>query len=133
MWRSLTPGDLDVIGDLFIRGASALLYWYLFVSTGSIWPAVANHALDNSTEIFELQLALVLVTAVTLLVLRRRHPYGTAPPAASQGPDSGISCSPSPDRPEVTTAQRRRCSVRRAAEQAVASLRLTRPCKELSP
>ncbi|MGL5927566.1 MAG: lysostaphin resistance A-like protein [Dermatophilaceae bacterium] len=75
--------DIDYVGALFIRVLSALLYWYLYVSTGSIWPAVAYHALHNSIEIFELQLAVMLAVTIVLVMLHRRRLREGMLPASS--------------------------------------------------
>ncbi|MGL4177039.1 MAG: lysostaphin resistance A-like protein [Dermatophilaceae bacterium] len=75
--------DGDVVTGLFIRVVSALLYWYLYVSTGSIWPAVAYHAFHNSIGIYELKLTVMLVLTIVLVVLHRRRPREEAAPTPS--------------------------------------------------
>jgi membrane protein implicated in regulation of membrane protease activity len=66
-----------------VQFVSALVYWYLCAATGSIGPAVAHHALHNSLEILELQIAVLLLVVLALAILHRRRPRGRNEATAS--------------------------------------------------
>jgi membrane protease YdiL (CAAX protease family) len=86
--------DLDELRSLVVQIVAGLVMWFLLATTGSIWPAIAYHALHNSIGIPELQWALTLIAAVALVVLHRRrprHPGEAALPASARDtrPSSG--------------------------------------------
>jgi membrane protease YdiL (CAAX protease family) len=76
------PLDLSEPGTLAGRATAALMVWWVYARTGSLWPAVTAHALFNSVfAVFPL--GEILVTGVLIVVVaaevidRRRRSGGT--------------------------------------------------------
>ncbi|MGL4177027.1 MAG: lysostaphin resistance A-like protein [Dermatophilaceae bacterium] len=58
----------------------AFVLWALYAVTGSIWPGVAYHALNNCLEFAVLQVPAMIVVVVVLVVAYRRRPLAEAAP-----------------------------------------------------